>query len=246
MAHGNPLQKYTVGVPGLGQDTCDSIQGLQLDKSDLSKVVERVVCGEASTVWLDIQEPTLEDITALERIFSIEGNIVQRLLCGVSTNNIDPECIAGEQSLYCSWAEVTASSDGISQYFSRGQLKDPESAAESLGTTASNDTTIVAEQKSGWTGSYIPVPPWLQPSATQVLTQLHLQRKPKKSDFADIEADPQGETARRNYIQQVLGLINRPTITSKRRIRRALERWGPGHEQWWREVLNSNSAKRRP
>ncbi|KAJ2448344.1 hypothetical protein EV183_005486 [Coemansia sp. RSA 2336] len=246
MTRGNPLRKYTVGVPGLGQNACDRIQGLQLDKSDLSEVVERVVSGEAAAVWLDIQEPTLEDIAALERIFGIESSIVERLLCGVSADHIDPECIAAGESLYCSWAEVTASSDDISQYFSRGQLKDPETANASLGTTDSNDTTLVAEQRSGWTGSYIPVPPWLQPSATQVLTQLHLQRKPKNGDLADIEDDPQGETARRNHIQQVLGLIDRPMITSKRRIRRALERWGPGHEQWWREVLNSTAVKRRP
>ncbi|KAJ2855681.1 hypothetical protein J3B02_002035 [Coemansia erecta] len=45
-------------------------------------------------------------------------------------------------------------------------------------------------------------------------------------------------------MKHVLSMLSRPTVANKERTWRVLKRWGPGHEQWWQEVLNSADTKR--
>ncbi|KAJ1813290.1 hypothetical protein LPJ56_003484 [Coemansia sp. RSA 2599] len=41
-------------------------------------------------------------------------------------------------------------------------------------------------------------------------------------------------------------MLSKPAVANKERTWRVLKRWGPGHEQWWQEVLNSAETKKKP
>ncbi|KAJ2829634.1 hypothetical protein IWW50_000744 [Coemansia erecta] len=230
MAHCNPQLKYTVSVPGVGRSSAGSIAGLQVGGKGLGSLVEGVVDGDAATMWLDIEAPTSDDIAALERVFAIDRDTVQRLHSGAAGEHVQPECAARGQALYLCWAEVAADDASTNEYLLRGGPVEMD--------VPSNDSTMVAGQ--GWTGGYVPVPPWMQPSATQVLSRLNLQRR-TKVEPADIPDEPQWEDARRQRIQQTLGLIDKPVVASKARLHAALRRWG--NEQWWREVDSADAQR---
>ncbi|KAJ1844150.1 hypothetical protein H4S02_001075 [Coemansia sp. RSA 2611] len=240
MTQCNLPRKYTVSVPGLGCSCADSIQGLRIANADIGALVERVVVADAAkTIWLDIQSPTIDDVAALEGIFGIDSDTVQRLQCGAAGQGVDAECLSTAQSLYICWAEVAASAVSASQYFAGGGSNGSGEHARHSGVDS--DATAV----DGWSGGYVPVPPWMQPSATEVLSRLNLQRKPRKADPVDVTSDPRWEDARRRHIRQILGLISKPVVSNTERMRAVLRRWGPGHEQWWQEVLSTSSTQRR-
>ncbi|KAJ1727750.1 hypothetical protein LPJ61_004413 [Coemansia biformis] len=213
--------------------------------------------------WLDIQEPTADDIAALACVFEIGANTLRRLLAGAALQVLDPECVVEDRSLYLCWAEMAGTDASTSQYILHGSpIHAAEDAAVSAASPAgekaaaaahtgiaSSDTTAVAGQKRAeWPGGYVPVHPWMQPSATQVLSRLNLPRYRVKSKYADTLADPQAEAVRLKQAHQVLELLSKPVITNKERMRAVLQRWGSVREQWWREVLDhtrdgSNSSK---
>ncbi|KAJ1864454.1 hypothetical protein LPJ73_000278 [Coemansia sp. RSA 2703] len=102
-----------------------------------------------------------------------------------------------------------------------------------------------AHRQSGWIGGHFPVPPWLQPSATQVLNRLNLKKRPKKNKAGE-PILPQGggiDSVRRQHMRQLLAMISKPIVTNKERTLRALKSWGPGHEQWLQEVQNVVNPK---
>ncbi|KAJ2158868.1 hypothetical protein GGF46_003451 [Coemansia sp. RSA 552] len=255
--------KYTVGVPGLGTATADCIEQLRLDGAAFGELVDKAIGGweqhrapsqSASsslpeTIWLDIHGPSVADIAALERIFDIDGDTATRLLAAVKGKAVDPECVVrSDNSVYLCWAEVTASNSVMSTYFSRGDIAAPllEDAATCVSektmecqSTMTSDATAVSGQSSGWWGGYIPVPPWMQPSATQALSRMNLDGRQRKDGFGDVQANPQLDDARRQHVQHIFDLIRKPTVSDKERLRAAIRRWGPSHERWWQEVLNN-------
>ncbi|KAJ2778259.1 hypothetical protein H4R18_004706 [Coemansia javaensis] len=286
-------RRYTVSVAGAGQSTGDSVCGLRVGGQPLDALVAAAAAGRTGAVWLDIQCPGSDDIGALERAFGMGTATVRRLLDAAAA---EPECLADDGALYLCWAEVAGSDSSISQYVSSGgpigvgstadqrQGGTDKSAADKSTTdksTADKSTTdkstidkstATTTEKSAvdmprqWAGGYVPVPPWLQPSATQVLTRLDVEwrwwRRPAKgargdeqqrrvrrlqeqagSEYLDVEPDPQAEAARRRQALDILRLLGKPAVANREQLRAAIRRWGPGHEQWWREVENSALAR---
>ncbi|KAJ2081727.1 hypothetical protein H4R24_002124 [Coemansia sp. RSA 988] len=218
---------------------------------------------EPATIWLDILKPSEEDITALEHIFGINSSITHRMLTGVVGKPLDPECVTSDTSLYLCWAEVSPEDSSTKQYLSQGGIFHPDTSAHdsslkhaaektlvsTCNTNTSDATTITPnhqESRQGWTSGYIPVPPWMQPSATQVLSRLNLQKRQKRNDkYADVSIDPQLDNARGQYVQRTLDLLQRPIVANVERTEAVIRRWGLEDEPWWQDVLNSTECRKR-
>ncbi|KAJ1893116.1 hypothetical protein LPJ66_005945, partial [Kickxella alabastrina] len=217
---------------------------------------------QPGTIWLDIHSPSQGDIDALASIFNIDSASALRLSHNIGDRAVDPECKAADMSLYLCWAETTASKGSAAHYFSHGTINPADGSFEAGdvlvadGSTAA--TTIVGDisasgasgrqrqqqQQQSWTGGYFPVPPWLQPSATQVLSRLDLRKRPKKTKTGEPIMNPAGiDSMRQQRMKQLLGMFSKPTVVNKERTHAVLKRWGPGHEQWWQEVLNSAGSR---
>ncbi|KAJ2698974.1 hypothetical protein FB645_005463 [Coemansia sp. IMI 203386] len=213
-----------------------------------------------NTVWLDILLPSQTDIHALAAIFDIGAATLHRLLSNAAGEAINPECKAADTSLYLCWAETTTSTSGAAKYFSYGTIGHDEKGGDNKSVAAAESSTETAvtfatsetpdavkgEARSGWIGGYFPVPPWLQPNATQVLSRLDLRKRPKKNKAGEIIAtsQPDIESTRRQNMKHILSMLSRPMVVNKEQTWRVLKRWGPGHEQWWQEVLNSAGTKK--
>ncbi|KAJ2712310.1 hypothetical protein H4R19_002820 [Coemansia spiralis] len=275
-----PPRKYSACVPGLGLDAADSVGGLRIDGAGICALVERAAAGweqrqagaasapgQPAAVWLDILGPTVDDIAALASVFGIGGDALQRLLAGASSRVLDPECVADGRSLYLCWAEVSGTDASTSQYILRGShidaaddapdgtlLPGQTRAADCPDTAVVSDETAVGggARRREWPGGYVPVHPWMQPSATQVLSRLNLPKRRTSSTYDDVLGDPQAAAARQMQAGQILELLDKPVVRNRERMRSVLQRWGPVREQWWKEVLNStqgshgtNSSSRR-
>ncbi|KAJ1856410.1 hypothetical protein GGH12_002112 [Coemansia sp. RSA 1822] len=217
MAQCKLQRKYTVSVPGVGRSTADSIGGLRINGNSLSELTERVLQSNAETIWLDIQAPTGGDVAALERVFGIDSDTTQKMQMGASGLHVDPGSSMLKHALYVCWAEV-ADDTLTSEYLQHGRYGP-------LATSPRSDTS------GGWSGGYVPVPPWMQPSATQVLSRFNLQRRVPKGESTDVPDEPQWEDARRLHVQETLRLIAKPVVASKARLRAVLRQWG--HDAWF-------------
>ncbi|KAJ1757994.1 hypothetical protein LPJ77_001804 [Coemansia sp. RSA 2523] len=216
-------RKYTLSVPGMGRSTADSIGGLQIQGSTLSELTERAM-HDTLTIWLDIQAPTPGDVAALERVFGIDIDTAQKMQMGALGSHVDPGSSTHNHALYVCWAEVT--DDTLtSEYLQHGRY----------GPIA---TSPLSDTSGGWSGGYVPVPPWMQPSATQVLSRFNLQRRVPKGESTDIPDEPQWEDARRLHVQETLRLIAKPVVASKARLRSVVRRWG---QDAWFEVASADS-----
>ncbi|KAJ1812256.1 hypothetical protein LPJ75_003737, partial [Coemansia sp. RSA 2598] len=104
-------------------------------------------------------------------------------------------------------------------------------------TDGSLDSVRENAARASWIGGYFPVPPWMQPSATQVLSRLDLRKRPKKNEAGEAIVASQSaiESVRRQNMKHILSMLSKPAVANKERTWRVLKRWGPGHEQWWQE-----------
>ncbi|KAJ2050178.1 hypothetical protein H4S04_002754 [Coemansia sp. S16] len=250
--------KYAVCVPGVGMATADSVKGLGIDGLSLEQLVEQVVSEweqqqqqlkvhwlhrppriqpQVSCIWIDVQSATEDDIYALACIFDIDSTTVRHLLSVRAGKMPSTECSVADMSLYLCWAETTATGASAKQYISHGTID----GCEQLEGAGRTESATESEQPSAaLVGGYIPVPPWLQPSATQVRSRLNLgkSRWRRKTEMSEDETDAAGlETVQREQVREMLALLDRPVIANKERTRAALQRWGPEYEQWWQEVL---------
>ncbi|KAJ2581873.1 hypothetical protein GGH95_001848 [Coemansia sp. RSA 1836] len=250
-------QKFAVCVPGVGMATASSIRGLCVDGMGFEELVEQAVSEweqqqqqlqanwlhrpsrvqqQPSCIWLDVQSPTEDDINALACIFDIDSTTVRHLLSVRAGKMPSPECVVADMSLYLCWAETTATDASAKQYISRGTI-------DCCGQQEDEEEAVSSEQPSAASaGGYIPVPPWLQPSATQVLSHLNLgkRRRRRETELSEREAVTLGlETVQREQVHEMLALLDRPVVANKERTRAALQRWGPEYRQWWQEVLLS-------
>ncbi|KAJ2872457.1 hypothetical protein GGH93_004005 [Coemansia aciculifera] len=252
--------KYAVCVPGVGMATADSVRGLGMDGLSLEQLVERAVSeweqqqqqlqvhwlhrppqipAQASCIWLDVQTATEDDLYALACIFDIDSTTVRHLLSVRAGKMPSTECSVADMSLYLCWAETTATGASAKQYISHGTIdrcEQPEEAGRTESATGSE------QPSAALVGGYIPVPPWLQPSATQVRSRLNLGkgRRRQKAEMSEGETAAAGlETVQREQVREMLALLDRPVIANKERTRAALQRWGPEYEQWWQDVLLS-------
>ncbi|KAJ1722589.1 hypothetical protein LPJ53_003009 [Coemansia erecta] len=201
--------------------------------------------------------PSQSDISALAAIFDIGAAAVHQMIGAISGEAVNPECKAADASMYLCWAETTCSRSGTAEYLSHGTIcrdeisVNTENVVTTTATAATAEssmaTAVAADDKrqSSWIGGHFPVPPWLQPSATQVLSRLDLRKRPKKNKAGEPILPHGGgiDSARRQHMRQLLAMISKPIITNKERTRQALRRWGPVHEQWWQEVQNSASTR---
>ncbi|KAJ2906048.1 hypothetical protein GGI21_004086, partial [Coemansia aciculifera] len=192
-----------------------------------------------SCIWLDVQSPTEEDINALACIFDIGGTTVRHLLSVKDGKLPSPECMVTDTALYLCWAETTATGASAKEYISRGTVDC--SRGEQQQKEEEEKVSPREQPATALAGGYIPVPPWLQPSATQILGQMNLgKRRRRKPELSEHEAATLGlETAQREQVREMLALLDRPIVANKERTRAALQRWGPSYEQWWQEVLLS-------
>ncbi|KAJ2808885.1 hypothetical protein H4S07_003312 [Coemansia furcata] len=250
--------KYAVCVPGMGMATADSVTGLDVDSQSLEQLVERAVSEweqqqqrpqthwlhkppriqrQSSCIWLDVQSATEDDINALACIFDIDNTTVRQLLNVRAGKFPSAECSVADMSLYLCWAETTATGASAKQYISHGTIDRCEQPVEARRTESATDSE---QPSSAFVGGYIPVPPWLQPSATQVRSRLNLgkSRWGRKAEVVERETAAAGlETVHREQVREMLELLDRPVIANKERTRAALQRWGPEYEQWWQDVL---------
>ncbi|KAJ2853614.1 hypothetical protein GGI22_004801 [Coemansia erecta] len=207
------------------------------DNSSSSTACMQPKCTPFNMVWLDIERPTRDDIMALSHIFNIDGMTTERLLKGTGVGCLpDPECLSRDgASLYACWAETTAHDAATESYLDKGAFSD-HTAPEPAEGEWHNDSSGV-----GWIGQYIPKFPWLQPSATQIHGRFHLQKKRQSAQMRSKNPDEwELESARRRHVDRIFNMIYRlPAITNKDRTLQAIDRWGPGHEQWRQEVVNS-------
>ncbi|KAJ1990609.1 hypothetical protein GGI25_004131 [Coemansia spiralis] len=277
-------KKYTVCSPGLGESSSADITKLAINGQTFEQLVEAAIRGwmqrqkqqlekkeihfrrrekqlnsQANFIWLDIEAPTKEDIMALSHIFDIDGPASECLLSGASGQLPEPECLAGDNSLYVCWAETTTKNSNTESYLSKGTLSEADSIHSNRAVqTSAKDTNadplesvlltgsdaVDADERKGWVGGYVPIFPWLQPSATQIHGRLHLLARKARASRNELSDEWKLESARRQHVEQILNLLYRlPAIANKERTLRALERWGPGHEQWRREVLSSAKIK---
>ncbi|KAJ2612876.1 hypothetical protein H4S08_002500 [Coemansia sp. RSA 1365] len=236
----------------------------QTEPSHRDTVVGLPPLKEPATIWLDILKPSAEDIIALEQIFGISNSIARRMLTGVSETPLEPECITDDKSLYLCWAEVAPEDSSTSQYLSQGgsfssdtpthdctfKHATEKTLVSTCNTNTSDTTTITPdhhlETRKEWTSGYVPVFPWMQPSATQVLSRLNLQKRPKANDkYVDVTVDPQLDNARRQYVQRTLKLLQRPIVVNMERTEAVIRHWGLEHEPWWQDVLNNTECRQR-
>ncbi|KAJ2773364.1 hypothetical protein IWQ57_001327 [Coemansia nantahalensis] len=260
-----PPRKYSVCVPGLGQDTADSVGGLCVDGAGLCALTKRAAAGweqrrragaaraprQPATVWLDILGPTADDIAALAGVFGIGGDALQRLLAGASSQVLDPECVADGRSLYLCWAEVAGTSASMSQYILHGSRIDAPGDAELLAekqpahhAAASGAAAADSARRAAWLGGYVPVHPWMQPSATQVYSRLETRRRGAGATGDDELAGSQAAATRQQQAARILELLDKPVVRNRERLRSALEHWGPVRERWWKQVLDSTQGDR--
>ncbi|KAI8318607.1 hypothetical protein GQ54DRAFT_76958 [Martensiomyces pterosporus] len=248
-------RKYTVYVPGAGISSSTSIKKLRVNGSSFSQMVDSAVsewerCEHSQwnddqhsmhqilppdkprSIWLDVTSPSVSDITALAQIFDMEDSVAGHLLHGIHKLP-SPGCKVADKSLYLCWAETTASADSVGRYIVRGAFEQPEINAVAGGASADGDG--ISRQSTHLVGGYIPVPPWLQPSATQIgkaVGFMKMETLGENENDRDAEGLGAMEAARQKHIQQLLSLLDRPRQMSKSRIQAALKRWGPGHERW--------------
>ncbi|KAJ2682811.1 hypothetical protein IWW39_005833 [Coemansia spiralis] len=195
---------------------------------------------QPSCIWLDVQSATEDDIYALASIFDIDSTTVRHLVSVRAGKVPSTECSVTDMSLYLCWAETTATGASAKQYISHGTIDRCEQREEEAGRTAS--ATDSEQPSAALVGGYIPVPPWLQPSATQVRGQLRfdkIRRQQKTETSKAGTAAAELETAQREQVREMLALLDRPVISNKERTRAALQRWGPEYELWWQDVLLS-------
>ncbi|KAJ2722849.1 hypothetical protein GGI07_003036 [Coemansia sp. Benny D115] len=262
------MYKYRVSVPGLGTGASDDIKELRIQDKNFTQLVETVFDNweprhnhtgytvskqDPRTIWLDVCCPAKTDVDALSSIFGIDPSTVNRLNDGIAGKGVDSECRSVDTSLYLCWAETTASKRSAAQYFTYGTVDQHATAAGgarasstadelSAGTTAVGDQTNVTE--SSWMGGYFPVPPWLQPSATQVLSRLDLRKRPRKNKAGEPIANQAGiDAARRQHMKQLLQMFSKPTVVNKERTVAVLRRWGPTYDTWHKEVINSDHSR---
>ncbi|KAJ2486399.1 hypothetical protein EV174_001150 [Coemansia sp. RSA 2320] len=238
-----PPHKYSVSLAGVGMSSADSVVGLSVDGMRLEQMVVAAVSSwdqqqqqlgtrhrvpriqrqSGGCVWLDIQSPSEDDISALASIFDIDSTTVRHLMGGLAGKQPVPECTTADTALYLCWAETAASGESAQHYVSHGTAE-----------------ATTADPRPDDAGGYVPVPPWLQPSATQVLARLNLGKRRRRTEASEREeAVSRLETARRDHVRQMLTLLDRPLVANKERTRSALRHWGPEYELWWQEVLAS-------
>ncbi|KAJ2489343.1 hypothetical protein IWW37_004080 [Coemansia sp. RSA 2050] len=195
---------------------------------------------QPSCIWLDVQSATEDDIYALASIFDIDSTTVRHLLSVRAGKMPSTECSVADMSLYLCWAETTATGASAKQYISHGTIDRCEQGEEEAGRTES--ATDSKQPSAALVGGYIPVPPWLQPSATQVRSRLHFgksrcQQKAEASKAGATAAEL--ETMQREQVREMLALLDRPVISNRERTQAALRRWGPEYELWWQDALLS-------
>ncbi|KAJ1961511.1 hypothetical protein GGI12_003209 [Dipsacomyces acuminosporus] len=239
--------KYALYVSGVGAASSNSISELHINNTGFRQAVEAAVlqqhASEPCTVWLDVTCPTASDITALTQIFDIEDSTGFQLLQG-TRKQLTPGSKIADGSLYLCWAETTATVEGIGRYIVKGAFDEqPPTVAspESAGKDA--DSCRDEGQSTTLIGGYIPIPPWLQPSSTQVNAAAGVmlnRRKPKKDDSRSLAAM---EDARQRYVQQLLSLLDRPKHAYRSNIQAVLKRWGPGHEKWQKISVDASVGK---
>ncbi|KAJ2554139.1 hypothetical protein EV175_002691 [Coemansia sp. RSA 1933] len=247
--NGLPFARLVETVVGRAGQTRQQAQtdSVNPDTSSSNKECTQPKLAPFNMVWLDIERPTKDDIVALSRIFDIDGAATERLLKGAGAGCLPgPECLSREGgSLYACWAETTTHDASTKTYLDKGVFRERAKGSRSSalaggGEKQNNDS----EGSGGWIGQYIPMFPWLQPSATEIHGRFHLQKKRQSAHMRS--KDPEEwklESARRQHVDQIFSMIYRlPAITNKDRTLQAIDRWGPGHEQWRREVVNSADA----
>ncbi|KAI9470305.1 hypothetical protein BX667DRAFT_517594 [Coemansia mojavensis] len=68
--------KYTLYVQGVGKDTASKIEHLKVGGKNIEQVL---IATNQSTVWLDIESPTIGDAHAIISVFKIHHTIAQRM-----------------------------------------------------------------------------------------------------------------------------------------------------------------------
>ncbi|KAJ1730752.1 hypothetical protein LPJ72_004315 [Coemansia sp. Benny D160-2] len=209
-------------------------------------------------VWLDVEQPTEDDIVALARIFDIDGVFTERLLKSTSPRCLpEPECLhRDDSSMYACWAETTTYDASTESYLSKGTFRDynhcstdDHNTTEGLSAEREPEQPLGSgeDRGGGWIGQYIPTFPWLQPSATEVHSRFHLEKKRQTAWMRSKNpSEWKLESARRQHVDQLLNMLYRlPAVANKQRTLQAIDRWGPGYEQWRREVVSSASVQKK-
>lgn len=224
--------KYFAYIPELGTTCADTTKELNINGKGLVELAKQTT----SLLWLDIHKPTPDDIHALASVFGIAQSVVERMLDtrvndhrSQDTKQLEFQTTDAGQAQYLCWNEIQITSTLAHQYIS------PEGANKSrVSLQADTNQTLVDDY-------YTPVPPWLQPAAIEVRNKMNWERF--AVTFGERTrrgvVDDKMETARKERVQRVLELLDRPVVADRQRTLDVLERWGQAEIQGWKQaVLN--------
>ncbi|ORX73307.1 hypothetical protein DL89DRAFT_91062 [Linderina pennispora] len=185
----------------------------------------------AGSVWLDVSSPSAADIICLAQIFDMDSTTTSDLLSGAGSGNNAatsqqngpwPACQVTSRALYLCWQETIATEAGLGQYLVKGTVPGQiDTALEGHG------------HGSWWAADLVPVPQWLMPSASKAVSGYHMSTVVKMMVDGSVGAsDAEVERMRQQYVQQLLGLLDRPRRRDTSGLLSAIRRWGTRYERW--------------
>ncbi|KAI8319409.1 hypothetical protein GQ54DRAFT_299354 [Martensiomyces pterosporus] len=253
-------RRYTLCVPGVGKCSSDAITGLLINNKDLNLLVADALARNHghSCVWLDIQAPSISDISALTHIFKIDKTTSHELWkLAANSSHKGSMRPPGKQpspagrnipnhGLYLSWAEADINKESINLYCAKGKavtaVEQPERSEQQK--TPGSDSLSSVE-------GYVPVPPWFKPNASQAINRYSLLKMASNKGEPLLDFDMREvplEHATQQRAQYLLQILNRPRpeLRGIAALRAALKRKkGKGHEPW-QGILAKALAKKEP